>query len=163
MLHDLDLCLWMFGEVERVYAFSRARRPPLGDQHFLASLRHRSGVITHLEGSWAHVEGFRTRFEVSGSEGVIEFDSGRRAPLVLRRIQRGDRAGALVVPESPSLESPYQAEVRHFLDLLEGRGTPCIEPGEALLALEVALGAARSAEQGRPVKFPAPRTRKDPA
>jgi predicted dehydrogenase len=161
MLHDLDLCLWMFGEIERVYAFSRARRPPLGEQHVLASLRHTSGVISHVAASWAHIDGFRTTFEVAGSAGVVEFDSGRRGPLVLKHRKRPGSGDALVVPESPAVRSPYEHEVAHFLDVVEGRTEPRITAAEALRALEIALAVDRSARSGMVVRTP-PRGRSAP-
>jgi predicted dehydrogenase len=157
LLHDFDLALWMFGAAQRVYALSQARRPPIEEQHVLASVRHKDGTISHLEGSWAHVDGFRTRFEVSGSEGVLEFDSSRRAPLLWKQNASG-RGKNLVVPESPSHDSPYDLEVRHFLDVVLGRCRPRITAAEAVQSLELALAAAQSAKLGKPITLAAARS-----
>ena len=150
LLHDFDLVLWMFGPANRVFGFSSARRPPIGEQHFLASIHHKNGVLTHLQGSWAHVDSFRTRFEVSGSDGVIEFDSSRRAPLLTKKARKGRATSALVVPESPATMSPYDRQTSHFLDVLQGRCKPRIQAKEAVLALDTALAAARSARKKQP-------------
>ncbi len=153
MLHDIDLVLWMFGRARRAYAFSKARQPPMEEQHVLASLRHHGGTISHLEGSWAHGGGFRTRFEVSGSDGVLEFDSGRLQPLLLQRLGKRGRGSSLVVPESPSLQSPYDRQTEHFLDVVLEGASPRVTIAEAVHALEVALGVAGSARSGKPIDW----------
>src|SRR5690606_8878803 len=55
MVHDFDYARWVAGDVVGVYARSvRAMRPDAEADHVLAILRHASGAISHVEGSWAH-------------------------------------------------------------------------------------------------------------
>jgi predicted dehydrogenase len=95
MIHDLDYARWVAGDVVTAYARSvLATRPEAGVDHVLAILRHRSGAISHVEGSWAYPPPtFRTRGEIAGTTGTLEFDSDRTAPVrpVLRsRAEAGD-------------------------------------------------------------------------
>ncbi len=157
MIHDFDYARWVSGDVRTVYARSvRTARPESGTDHVLAILRHESGALTHVEGSWAHPPPtFRTRGEISGTHGFLEFDSARDAPVrpVLRA---GSRSGGdVTLPSSPLAVSPHTIQLRHFADVLRGTAEPIIAPDDALSALRIAVAVAESIEIGRPVEVEA--------
>ncbi|GAE08531.1 NADH-dependent dyhydrogenase [Paenibacillus sp. JCM 10914] len=54
MIHDFDYLRWCFGEVERVYAKGLHGHHQGHLDYALVTLRFRSGVIAHVEGTWAH-------------------------------------------------------------------------------------------------------------
>ncbi len=154
MIHDLDTLRWYFGEVERVYARGLSGTPhqPRVD-YALAIVRFASGPIAHVETSWAHAT-FRTAIEVCGSLGTVRHAGEETQALRLERTAPAEEARAGVqVPASPTAESPYQTELRHFLEGI-ATGAPFLVTGEeAVRSLGVALAALESVLTGRPVAF----------
>ena len=67
--HLVDQALSLLGAVDSVYAESRTRETGLDDDVFVA-LRHTSGAVSHLWGSWGqHAPG--PRFRVTGSAASL--------------------------------------------------------------------------------------------
>ena len=145
MIHDIDQARWVAGDVDTVYARSLAfQRPGTGADHCLAVLRHDGGAVTHLEASWAYPQPvFRTRFEIAGTTGVLDHDSDRDAP-VRTVLAHAEAAADVPVPASPMAESPYVAQLRHFLAVLRGETAPVVTAHDGLAALLVAEAAERS-------------------
>ncbi|SDT59133.1 Gfo/Idh/MocA family protein [Jiangella sp. DSM 45060] len=150
MVHDLDYARWVAGEVVGVHARSvRAARPDAPD-HVLAILRHAPGAISHVEASWAQPPPtFRTRAEIAGTSGLLEFDSDRSAP-VRPNLRAGSAAGPMPLPSSPLAESPYAIQLRHFLDVVRGVAAPIVTADDALAAVRIATAIGRSIATGRP-------------
>jgi predicted dehydrogenase len=157
MIHDLDYAQWVAGPVTSVYARSvRAARPGAPVDHAVALLQHAGGAITHVESSWAHPPAvFRTYLEIAGTAGLLQSDSDRTAALrlALRSPGPGDAVG---LPDNPVAQSPFELQMRHFLEVLAGTAEPVVPPREALSALRVAEAAAESLRSGRPVSLPLP-------
>jgi len=155
-LHDFDYARWVAGDVVSVYARTiKTDHPELPRDHALTILEHRSGVLTHVQGSWAYPPPeFHTRFEIAGSEGLLTFDSDESAPISLHSHgAAGEEGGEVGLPASPLEENPYDTEIRAFYDHLK-EGTPLpLDDSDALAALQIALAAIESARTGRPVSL----------
>ncbi len=150
--HDYDFLRWCFGDVQRVMARGLATSGLDHLDYCLVMLRFESGVVAHIEGSWAHPPGtFFTRAEFAGTDGLITFDSRKAAPLSMARRQSADGVPGVAVPESPVVENPYLQEMKHFLSVVRGEGELGIPPDDAREALRVAVAVVRSIETGRPV------------
>lgn len=157
IIHDFDWLRWTFGEVERVYAKGLAASRPEVDEverdYALVTLRFASGVVAHVEGTWADPGGFKVAFEIAGDEGLLEynFNQPAGAPLVSALGESESGRAAVPVPESPVAVNPYQAEVAHFLDSLE-RGVPAMVTGrDGLEAVRIGLAAIESARANKVV------------
>lgn len=156
MIHELDTLRWWFGDVERIFAKGLTFTPfqPTRD-YALATLRFKSGVIAHVEASWAHA-GFRTMFEIFGEHGTLRHDSESTAAIRLERSNWADLAPetgprAPVSYRAHSGDRPYAAELRHFVERIED-GQPFLTGGvEGLRALELSLATLESVRTGRPV------------
>ncbi|PTQ57356.1 MAG: NADH-dependent dehydrogenase [Candidatus Carbobacillus altaicus] len=140
MIHDIDFLLWTFGDVVRIYAKGLYGREYAQLDYALVTFRFQNGVIAHLEGSWAH-ETFRTRFDISGTDGVIAYDSTRDTSLVWERRPASAAAQAgVVVPESPLMATPYERELKSFIDSLsDSTAVPAIRPEDAYEALRLSI------------------------
>ena len=80
MIHDFDYARWVAGEVESVFARSVGAARPERARWITAwsILRHRSGALSHVAGAWAYPPPtFRTRLEIAGDGGLIEFELDR--------------------------------------------------------------------------------------
>lgn len=154
MIHDLDYARWVAGEVETVYAkkVSSQYTGAAGD-HGLIIMRHRSGAISHVEGSWAYPPPlFRTRFEIAGSNGLLQHDSTATAAIGLHLHGAGDEdIPDVPLPSSPLSEDPYATQIKAFYrSLANGEPAP-VSGADGLAALQLALAGIQSAESGRPV------------
>ena len=156
MIHDLDYARWVAGEVETVFAKKiSSSNPDSNVDHGLAILKHRNGTISHVEGSWAYPPPlFRTRFEIAGSNGLIQFDSGDTAAigLHLRKAAEEDIPD-VPLPSSPLSEDPYTTQIKAFYACLANGSAVPVTGADGLAAMQIALAAIESAETGRPVQL----------
>ncbi|MEM7538525.1 MAG: Gfo/Idh/MocA family oxidoreductase [Chloroflexota bacterium] len=153
-IHDIDYVRWCFGEVERVFArgttFSDA---PIHD-HALVTLRFTNGTVGHIETSWASPPGeWRTRLEIAGDQGLIEWDAQDKDPILLALRDPDDDRGIQRSSASPlaSQDNPYFAELAHFLDCYENGTEPRVTAHDALMAVKVALAAIESVRTAQPI------------
>jgi UDP-N-acetylglucosamine 3-dehydrogenase len=153
LVHDFDWHRWCFGDVERVHAKGLAYRGLDHTDYALVTLRFRSGVVSHIEGSWAHFDRFRVSVEVSGDRGLIEFDNSKTVALSFVYKGAGEEAPTCEVPYTPLLEGPCLAELRHFIDCIR-QDTVCrVSPMDGLRAVEIALAALESIRTGRVIEI----------
>ena len=100
--HLVDQALALLGPVDSVHAECRTRESGLDDDVFVA-LRHTSGAISHLWGSWSqHAPG--PRFRVTGSD----------ASLVVTTADTQE--DVLVTGASPATSDPWGVEAASDLD-----------------------------------------------
>lgn len=154
MIHDMDYARWVAGEVVSVFAKKvTSSNPGAGIDHGLAILKHKSGAISHVEGSWAYPPPlFRTRFEIAGSNGLIEQDSGATAAISLHLLAMEDEdIPDVPLPSSPLDEDPYTTEIKAFYDCIANETAVPVSGADGLAALQIALAAIESAETGQPV------------
>src|SRR5207248_4180912 len=146
-------------EVESVFARSvgtgAAFRVDAPVDYGLAILRHRSGALSQVAGAWAYPPPtFRTRLEIAGEGGLIEFDSAGTAPIEAL-LRTGGEGGSpdVGVPASPLSESPYTTQIKEFYAAL-AHGQPArVTAEDGLAALQIALAAGESARSGRAVRL----------
>ena len=152
-IHDLDFARWCFGDVERVFARGLSFADVEPYDHALITLRFKNGAIGHVEGSWAFPPGrFRTRLEIAGDQGLVEWDSLNAAPLTVTL--KADRAAPGVPqPYSPldPRDDPYLMELEHFLNCLESGDDFLVSPQDGLEAVKLSLAAMESVRTGRPI------------
>lgn len=154
MIHDLDYVRWVAGDVQTVFAKKLSSTHPEADvDHGLVILTHKGGAISHVEGSWAYPPPiFRTKFEIAGSNGLIQQDSGKTAAIGLHHYQRanGD-VPDVPLPSSPLSEDPYTTQIKAFYkSMVEDTAVP-VTGADGLAALQIALAAIESAATGLPV------------
>ncbi len=151
-LHDLDYSRWIAGEVSSVYAKTiKGDHPELACDHALIILEHKSGVLSHIQGSWSYPPPeFHTNFEIAGSEGLLTHNSDESVPISLHMHNgKKDKAGEVAVPLSPLEKSPYESEIQAFYDHLTDNIDLPVKDIDALAALQIALAALESAKTGR--------------
>ena len=153
MLHDIDVLRWCFGEVERIFTMRLALKKDAQRDYAIIVARMKSGAIAHLEGSWAEAAGiFYFYYEVAGSKGLVEFDS-RLEPTVSVQKKSVEKVSGpgVIVPQSPTVASPYEQEMWSFLECIAKGKKPVVSLEDGLAALRIAHAAIESAEQNRAV------------
>ena len=149
-IHDIDYMRWLCGDVVRVFSRGLTFRSLTVD-HALITLRFASGVIGHIEASWAFPAGnFRTSLELAGTEGLLAHDSDQAKPLEVQ-YHAGAASPPMLGSPAPLHEDPYFLELKHVLDALDSGSAFLVTPDDALAALRVALAAIESLRTGRPV------------
>lgn len=157
MVHDIDWLGWCFGPVTRVYAQGLTERLAAGEldhlDYALLTLRHASGVISHLEGTWADPGGFATAFEIAGDAGLLTHDSRRAAPLSRSLRAENGAAAGVAVPSSPLApgDDPYFREIESFAQSVRTGAPLFVTPAEAHAAVAVAVAARESLRTGQAV------------
>jgi UDP-N-acetylglucosamine 3-dehydrogenase len=149
-IHDFDYLRWCFGPVRRVFSRILTTKRE-GMEHTLTLLRFESGVMAHVEASWAYPQGspFQTSIEISGTDGLILFDKEKSNSIV----QYGGTQQSSGVPDSPLAKSPYALELEHFITCVKQQTEPLTSGEEALASLRIGLAAYRSAQTQMPVQL----------
>ncbi|MFV1992205.1 MAG: Gfo/Idh/MocA family protein, partial [Acidimicrobiales bacterium] len=153
MIHDFDYARWVAGEVADVFCKQSGQQgTQIAQTHALAILRHESGAMSHIEGSWMYPRPiFRTRGEIAGSGGLVSWDSDTDAPLRLRK-STSTLGSGIPAPRSLLAESPWTTEIKHFA-LVLGSGVPSRVDGEdGLVAVRIAEAAVQSIATGERVE-----------
>lgn len=147
MIHDYDFARWVAGDVASVHARKVATHYPDAQTDYgIVTLKHRGGAISHVTGTWAYPPpGFRTRIEITGDAGHIEFDSADRASIAKKMALE---AG---LPSSAPPESPYTAQIKEFYAVLRGLAQPRVSAEDGLAAVQIAEAALESARLGKEV------------
>jgi predicted dehydrogenase len=153
IIHDFDFARWTFGDVERIYAKGLAFRGYDHIDYALVILRHSSGVISHVQGSWAHAEPFFMGYEISGEKGILEFDSRKSIPLKLNTKIIEEKKEGVAYPESPLREDPYTKEIKHFIDCILNNKDPIVNVYDAYKALEISIKCLESIEKDRVISL----------
>ena len=157
IIHDFDWLNWCCGEPKRVFA-----RGLVYDQVYhqnrldyaLVIIRYKSGVIAHVEGSWAQPRGyFSAKLEATGTKGQIEFSMEDSVAVRVAVKKEQKDIAKVKVPESPLVEDPYTAEIRHFVECVRDDKEPAVTAVDAVAALKVCLAALESIKTGQPVNL----------
>jgi predicted dehydrogenase len=149
MIHDFDYARWIAGEVESVFAKKvSSGHPEASIDYGLAILRHTNGALSHIAGAWAYPPPtFRTKLEIAGDAGLIEFDSDAAVPIQSLLLRSGlDGAPDVGLPSSPLSESPYTTQIKEFYAALQGLKTPRVTAEDGLAAVQIAQAAIQSAK-----------------
>lgn len=153
-VHDIDFQRWCCGEVERVFAQGLSFRAEGVRDHALITLKFVSGAIGHIECSWAHPpRNWRTRLEIAGDQGLIEWDRFDDAPL-LSLLTTEQEPNFVRNAESPSApeDDPYYLELKHFLECVEAGRQPAVSARDGMMAVQIGLAAIESVRTHRPVE-----------
>lgn len=144
-IHDFDWLRWTLGEVKHLYSRSVAAQKMTGPDYALTTLTFESGAVAHVESTWMDPAGFRTTFEVAGSEGLIEFDS-RNTPTLRTTTDKTINEG----PMAP-LDDPYYKQLRGFVEALQKGTPPPVSALDGVMAVSIALAAIESTKTGKVV------------
>jgi predicted dehydrogenase len=156
LVHDIDWAQWCFGPIARVYAQGLTER--LADKRLehldyaLLTCRHESGVVSHLEATWADPGGFVTSFEIAGDGGLLTHDS-RKASALSKSVRSESGTASPNVYTSPLYadENPFHQQIAAFAAAVRGESPVAVTPQDARRAIAVAAAARESLKTGSAV------------
>jgi len=143
-VHDFDWLRWTLGEVKHLYARSVGAKTGQGPDYALTTLTFESGAVAHVEATWMDPAGFRTTFEVSGSEGMIQHDSRTNQALRI-----ATNSGTVTENPLAPLDDPYYKELSGFLEAVKNGSPPPVTGHDGFMALSIGLAALESAKTDR--------------
>jgi len=159
-IHLYDVARFLLGDAADVHCRTQSLKPGIaGEDAFLATLRHDTGVVTSVECSFFSrivPDPFpETLVWLEGDRGTLELASGYRL-----RIHRDGEVDELdVEPAVPAWGAkPWHAVQdsvtnfeQHVVDVLEGRAEPQPSGAHNLQTLAMVIASYRSAETGETV------------
>jgi predicted dehydrogenase len=134
LIHDLDMCLHLFGAPEAVSAVGHEDMAH-GIDSILAQLHYPGIGFVAVTGGWHHAGAypFSMEFTVVGDNGVVEYDSAGRPPALYRA------NGESQTPDLGEIDF-YQAEIEYFLDCCRTGVRPALcPPEESAQSVKLAL------------------------
>ena len=156
LIHDFDSLRFLNPGAEAVEVYATADalvEPGWRDRGLLdtavVTVRFDNGAVGVAEACFEAAYGYDVRGEVFGSGGMASLGDGRRTGLVLSGA--AGRVVATTHSDQELLAGAYVAELAAFVEAVR-TGTPASVTGEdARAALAIALAAATSVREGRPV------------
>lgn len=157
-VHTVDLLLWLFGPVRRVFGKTATRLHALEvEDTAVAVLEFTSGAIGTLEAATAAYPGYPRRIELTGSEGTVRLEGDRLAAIDLRSGAEGD-AATDSTPVSAAATSPvvtdvtaHRAVFEDFIAAIARGGQPCCDGAQGRRSVEVIEAIYRSSSTQQPV------------
>jgi predicted dehydrogenase len=156
-VHTVDLLLWLFGPVKRVYARAIAGLHAIEvEDTAVAALEFANGAIGTLEAATSAYPGYSRQIELTGSNGTIRLDGDELAAVDLKDVRHDERpapresgAGATVSAASPVVAdtSAHERVFEDFLHAVSGRRAPVcdgIEGRRSVALVEAIYESART-------------------
>jgi myo-inositol 2-dehydrogenase/D-chiro-inositol 1-dehydrogenase len=154
LVHDFDMARFLVGEIDEVCAWGsvliESGYAGAGDvDTAVAMVRFANGALGVFEGARRTTWGYDIRTEIAGSQARLVVEAAQKTPLLASRDlgYRGDHYESF--PDR--FAEAYRAELAYFFQCLRDGTLPAPDVRDALESLRVALAAARSLQEGRPV------------
>lgn len=132
VIHDVDICLHLFGFPEAVSATGYEDMTKGID--WISAQLHYPGIATvEITGGWHHPKAypFSMEYTVVADGGTMEFSSAGRPP-VLYTLEGEEK------PLNPPEKDGYRAEIEYFIDCIrEGRKPAMCPPEESAAAVKI--------------------------
>lgn len=143
-VHDADFVLSLFGMPASVSCTGHLDHV-VATYRFAAPAAGREPFDVRAEGGWDASPGapFRMGFRVVFDDATAEYDSTRGSPL---RVVRAGREECVPLPA----HTGYDGEVRHLLDVLDGRAAPVVTLDDALSLTRLLEAERRSLDSRTP-------------
>jgi UDP-N-acetyl-2-amino-2-deoxyglucuronate dehydrogenase len=155
-IHTVDLLLWMFGSIARVYASTATRVHAIEVEDTAAVvLEFANGALGTIEAATSVYPGYARRAELTGSEGTIVIEHDRVVHSDMRSGEPGvvSAAGGDVNASASSAKvsdtRAHQRIIRDFVQAIQTGGTPICDgrDGRRSVALVEAIYASARTHQ----------------
>jgi predicted dehydrogenase len=157
-VHTVDLLLWLFGPVRRVFATTIAGLHAIEvEDTAVAVLEFANGAVGTLEAATSAYPGYSRQIELTGSNGTVRLDGDDLAAIDLkdaRDDERPTRPAAVSPSAASAVVADPTAHVRVFEDFVRAVGAraapECDGPGgrHSVALIEAIYQSART---GQPV------------
>jgi UDP-N-acetyl-2-amino-2-deoxyglucuronate dehydrogenase len=160
-VHTVDLLLWLFGPVRRVYGKAATRLHAIEvEDTVVAVLEFASGALGTIEATTAAYPGYARRLELTGSNGTAILDGDALVAVDLRDGSAGPGPLENAGPQNPpeNVASPIVSDVGahravfdDFIRAMQTGGRPGCDGAEGRQSVEVIEAIYRASATGAPV------------
>ena len=158
-VHTVDLLLWLFGPVRRVFGRTAAALHAIEvEDTAVAVLEFANGALGTIEATTAAYPGYARRIELTGSEGTLVLDGDRLAAIDLREAGGSGGAGGSGATAPASASSPivadasaHQRVLEDFIRAVTSRTAPCCDGRDGRRSVALIEAIYESARTVRPV------------
>ncbi len=157
-VHTVDVLLWLFGPVRRVFARTVTALHDIEvEDTAVALLEFANGAVGTLEAATSAYPGYSRRIELTGANGTLVLDGDDLAAIDLQDAREGERpnrpAGATASAASPVVadSSAHRRVFEDFIQAVAHRTPPCCDGASARLSVALIEAIYRSAHCDRPV------------
>jgi len=149
-IHAIDLCHWFMGPVKNVSARAATLIKPIEvDDNALLQLEFDNKALGYIEVGWTSPPGF-SGFEIYGTKGSIICDYAKGLSLCTGKSSAGrDSSMQWKLLDAKPLRGGWDIEIKHWLDVIDGKAVHTLTGQAGRDALAVALAAYKSNETGR--------------
>jgi UDP-N-acetyl-2-amino-2-deoxyglucuronate dehydrogenase len=161
-VHTVDLLLWLWGDVKRVFARQAAAVHAIEvEDTLVATLEFENGALATFEATTAAFPGYPRQIELTGTEGTIVVQQDRIASADLRT-PRPDLAGGAAstnaAASSPIISdvSGHKAVIEDFLRSIRDGSEPRCNGAEGRRSVALVQALYESARTGEPVTLSRP-------
>ena len=157
MIHDFDMARFVVGdEVDEVYAAGSVLVDPeigrAGDiDTAVVTLKFRNGAIAAIDNSRRAIYGYDQRLEVFGSGGKVVADNPKPHTAV-HSGKDGDHGTPLYHFFLERYADSFVREMKAFVEAIHADRTPPVTGADGRAPVVMALAAARSLAERRPVR-----------
>lgn len=157
MIHDFDLCRFLLGEVEEMFAMADVKvDPAIGEAGDIDTakvlLRFENGVIGTIENSRQAVYGYDQRVEVFGSAGAASTGNMFPDQVTISSADSVRKGLPLYFFVERYIES-YANEMIAFVDAIEHDRAVPVVGNDGRVPVVMAEAGMRSLRENRPVKL----------
>lgn len=157
-VHTVDLLLWFFGPVARVYGATATRVHKIEAEDTAAAvLEFANGALGTIEATTSVYPGYARRVEVTGAEGTLVLEHDRLVNVDLRSKPPGVAAvqGADTTQSATTAvvsdATAHQRVIEDFIRAIESNTTPSCDGREGRRSVELVQAIYESARTHRPV------------
>jgi predicted dehydrogenase len=157
-VHTVDLLLWLFGPVRRVFGKTAARLHAIEvEDTAVAVLEFASGALGTLEAATSAYPGYSRRIELTGSNGTLILDGDDLTGVDLQDARDSERptrpAGVTASAASPVVAdpTPHVSVFEDFIGAVARRAAPSCDGPSGRQSVTLIEAIYRSSRSDRPV------------
>ena len=157
-VHTVDLLLWLFGPVRRVFAKTITGLHAIDvEDTAVAVLEFANGAIGTLEAATSAYPGYSRQIELTGSNGTVRLDGDDLAAVDLKDARDDERPapgrGATASAASPVVSDPsaHTRVIEDFIQAIAARRAPCCDGAAGRLSVALVEAIYQSARTNLPV------------
>jgi UDP-N-acetyl-2-amino-2-deoxyglucuronate dehydrogenase len=157
-IHTVDLLLWFFGPVARVYGATATRVHGIEAEDTAAAvLEYANGAVGTIEAATSVYPGYARRVEVTGAEGTLVLEHDRLVHVDLRSMParapaaQGADTTQSAVTAVVSDATAHQRVIEDFIRAIESNGTPSCDGREGRKSVALVQAIYESARTHRAV------------
>jgi UDP-N-acetyl-2-amino-2-deoxyglucuronate dehydrogenase len=158
-IHTVDLLLWLFGDVARVYGATATRVHDIEVEDTAAAvLEFASGALGTIEAGTSIFPGYDRRIEMTGAQGTLTLEHDRLGRMDLRSPVAGLGHAEAPADTTASASSPIVSDasaharvIEDFVRAISTNGVPTCDGREGRRSVAVIQAIYESAKSGLPV------------